>query len=214
MGKFSAVCVIAMACAGFESCVVDDKTTQSVTSFSVSVDFGNGEEKWSAASANWIDYRSEYNEVNLHFEADGQFPFVMGCITPLGKTVFPHSWEENEYLFFEYYSRKWEQIGDALRDYQRNVSYGDWQVENGTVTITSLTATHLSGTADLVMYDLVEYAIELNDDPAMKQLRVTFNNVPINMGTRSAAIRGALETSGGSFSFENDKLQLRRALAH
>jgi hypothetical protein len=204
-----------MVCAGLESCEVNKKKFPDPdNSFSVSVDFGDGEEKWTAASAEWVDFRSEYNEVAFHFVADGQFPLVKGSITPEGATLFPRSWEENEYLYFEYYSRNWEKIGDALWDYQYNIPYGDWQVDSGTVTITSLTSTHLSGTADLVMYSLVEYAIELKENPATKPLKVTFTDVPLQTGTRSGAIRAALKTSDGSFSFEKEKLPPRRVLAY
>ncbi len=211
--QIPAICAVGIVCAGFESCEVDRETAQPKTSFSVSVDFGGGEERWSASAAQWVDYRSEYNEVVFYFEAKGQLPLVKGSISPAGAT-FPRSWEDNKYLYFEYYSRNWEKIGDALWDYQNNIPYGDWQVDNGTVNITSLSATHLSGTADLVMYNLVEYAIELKDDPERKLLKVKFTDIPINIGTRSGAIRGALEASGGSFSFENEKLPLRRALAN
>ena len=199
--RIPTIFAIGIVSTGLESCEVGRETAEPAASFSVSVDFGDGEEKWRAASANWNDLRSRYNEVNFHFEAKGQFPLVMGSIIPGGETIFPLSWDENEYLFFEYYSRNWENIGAALWDYELNIPYGDWQVDSGTVTITSLSATHLSGTADLVMYNLVEYAIEINDYPSTKPLKVTFDNVPINMGTRSEAVRGAAESPDRVFSF-------------
>jgi hypothetical protein len=212
--KIMMMSAIGVVCAGFQSCEADEENApEPIAAFSVSVDFGEGEETWTANSASWIDYRIEYNEVNFQFKSDKQFPLVMGSITPSGETAFPQSWDDNEYLFFEYYSLNWAKIGDALWDRQLNIPYGDWQVDAGTVNITSLTDSHLSGTANLVMYNLVEYAIEMNDNPNVKSLTVTFNNVPLNIATRSGAINGAIESSDKSFSFSRDKARLREALA-
>lgn len=134
----------------------------------------------------------------------------MGSIAPTGDTSFPSAWEDNKYLFFEYYSKNWEKIGAALWDYQLNIPYGDWQVDSGTVHITSITDEALSGTADLIMYDLVEYAIEMNDDPETKPLSVVFQNVPLHIGTRSGVIRSALEASDHSYSFSGEKMAVGR----
>jgi hypothetical protein len=195
-----------MVCAGFQSCEADkENAPEPNNSYTVSVDFGNGEETWSATYANWEDYTNEYNEVNLHFEAEDQFPLVIGSVIPAGNTDFPTSWDDNEYLFFEYYSTDWEKIGSALMDYERGIPYGDWQVDSGTVTITSLTDTHISGTADLVMYDLVEYAIEMNDYPTLKPLKVTFSNVPIDGAMQNRAVTRSIETPDNSFSFSGGR---------
>ena len=78
-------------------------------------------------------------------------------------------------------------------------------MDSGTVTISSITSTHLSGTADLVMYSLVDYAINGNDNPPTKPLSINFANVPLEAASRSATVREALEHPDRSFSFRRER---------
>jgi hypothetical protein len=201
----SAICILGLLSTGVVSCETGKTTPLDSVPFSVLVNFGDGEEVWRAKSAYWVDYRSKYNEVNFHFEAESQFPAIAGIVMPAGETLFPESWSDNRYLFFEYFSQNWVNVASLLLDKEYNILYGDWQVDSGTVSITSINATHLSGKADLVMYDLVEYAIELNDNPRTKHLTVVFTDIPLNEAMQNDIVRGAVESPIRSMSFSGMK---------
>lgn len=200
IARLSALCVLALAPTGFESCVVGNN--ENVPTFAVSINFGDGEELMTADRAEWEDNRELYGDVMLFFRY-GKRLLVSACVWPEGITVFPDEWLANEYLLFEYYSHRWESVKEAIRDNANNLPWGDWQVHSGTVTITALSSTHLSGRAELVMYDFYDYIVNRNDSPAKKLLTVDFSNIPISAGVKNNAVGGAQIARDLTFSFGN-----------
>ncbi len=172
--------LIAVAC---EERPVDGPSAET---HSVTVDFGDGEEFWTAVTANWFDYTALYGEVNFRFEAgSGELPAVVGCVLPVATTIFPESWDVDQYLFFEYYSSDWESVADILTDFGGDIPYGDWQTASGTVSLTK-SGTLYSGTAELLMYNLVDYLRDPDTTPVFKPLTVRFTNVPLAAASRTA----------------------------
>ncbi|MDR2890594.1 MAG: fibronectin type III domain-containing protein [Alistipes sp.] len=176
---------------------------------SVKVNFGGGDEVWDAVYAEWVDYRgTEYDDIDIYAEAvEFGYPNLMGCILPSGTTTFPDAWDIDEYTYFEYYSENWESVGEELFDGE--YYYGDWFVDGGEVTITSITATTLSYTADLVMFDYYDYEVNLNDYPATTTLVITAANVPmVEAEATNAAVRAAMASPDRTFSFKNDRAKI------
>lgn len=175
---------------------------------SVSVNFGNGEEVWEAVYAVSYDYTADYGVIEVWMDsADEEFSLDV-LVAPPGETNFPSS--ENYYV--EYYSGRWYDVGEEIAEYMGDgYNYGDWWVDSGTVTITSFTSSLVSGTANLQMYDFYDYAINENDNPAVKNLTATFTNVPVEQPeVRSGAIRSALASPDKTFTFKNDRTRISK----
>jgi hypothetical protein len=207
--KLPAIAVAAaLLLASLASCEeqIENIASGNIEPSGISVNFGDGEDVWSASYSEWTDYRERYNEVNLYIESPTKFPTVIGSVIPEGTTLFPDSWDENEYLFFEYYSSKWPLVGAALQD--GGINYGDWQAESGTVSITDINDTQLSGTARLVMYDLYDFAVNGNESPETKSLTVTFTNVPIYfLAQFGSTTRSADNTTARTISFKGERMK-------
>ncbi len=176
-----------MALAGLEACEENEINSPRTKKFTVSVDLNDGEETWDAIDAEWVDDRDRWGEVILYFYSPADYPVVRGCILPEETTEFPDVLEINRYLFFEYFSTRWPSVANDLTYYPYGIPdlVGDWQTESGTVTITSLTPTLMSGTANLVMYDHYDKILNKNDNPAKKTLMVTFTDVPLVAASQS-----------------------------
>ncbi len=185
--KIPALCACGMALAGFEACEENEINKPRTKKFTVSVDLNDGEETWDAAEAAWDDDRDQWGEVNLYFQSPNDYPVVMGCILPEGTTEFPGALELDRYLFFEYYSMRWPSVSRDLIYYQYGVPIpvGDWQTESGTVAVTSLTPTRISGTANIVLYDFYDKVVKENANPAKKTLTITFTDVPLHVASQS-----------------------------
>ncbi len=178
--------------------------THGSLSAAVEMNFGNGEETPLADYAEWEDLRDVYGEINITFRHEGRV-IAMACLRPGGTTQFPQDWAENDFLFFEYYSSDWESVKNDIYDHWNDISYGDWQVDNGTVTITSITETHLSGRANLVMYNLHDLLVKGDNSPEMKSLTITFDDIPLstssNIRPATASVHKAVATPRNGMAF-------------
>ena len=144
----------------------------------VTVQFGNL--TWTAANAGAVDYGTLFNLVALKVD-QYTLPFIDFGINKSGTTTFP--------LDEGYWAEYWEKEEHLLSD--DKMTYGDWWVDEGTITITSSTGTKISGTAQLTMFNAYQYFIEENENPEMRELKVTFKNVNVitPSGIKSLTIR-------------------------
>lgn len=153
------------------------------TKFSVSVDFGNNTEKWSAALA----YGEEYDNstVQLVFfkyaeEDEPYAPMINACVKISGTTTFVDGEDSSKTAYWDYWSESYDSRETYEEEDGKTYSYGDWWVDSGTVTITSYTDDYLlSGTATLTLFDAYAWQMQNNDNPATKTLSVTFTDVPV-----------------------------------
>lgn len=143
----------------------------------VTVTFGS--ETWTATHTQGYD-RSDQGAY-IFWAGVGEIDFTNYPYMRLAgpNTIGSSTYDGNGY-FFDYFETTYltNQDGTAI--------YGDWTVQSGTVNVTKFGSGKVSGTGNAVMYDDYDYSVNGNQNPATKNLSITFNNVTLNTASKIA----------------------------
>ena len=139
----------------------------------VTVQFGNV--TWKATLAGVVNYNNQaFRLVASKTEPLFSYPTIHFTFRYSGTTTFP----TNDFIadYFEERSFYFDENPEDI--------CGDWWGVEGSINVTSVNASKVSGNAQLEMVNAYQYFVEGNDEPDVKTLTLTFHNVePLVLST-------------------------------
>lgn len=134
-----------------------------------------GETEWRTTAATALYLDKDAMLITISANNDPELPrLAVKCPAAEGETLFPEAYDIG--YFLEYFSPAWNERQVVID----GVEYGDWQINEGALRISSFDGLTVSGSASVKMHDYYSFN-NGSGESRIKSLELSFAGVPVEL---------------------------------